>query len=137
MIIDTGSTDKTKEIAGLYTDKVYDFAWVDDFSAARNFSFGFATQDYIMWLDADDVLLESDRTKLARLKESLSPAVDAVMMRYNYGFDGDGNIILSFYRERLVRRDRNFVWHEPMHEYRSTGQCRIPRNLYHAQERTL
>ena len=39
IIVDTGSVDSTKEIAGKYTDKVYDFVWVDDFSAARNFSF--------------------------------------------------------------------------------------------------
>lgn len=38
IIVDTGSTDKTKEIAGEYTDKVIDFKWIDDFSAARNFA---------------------------------------------------------------------------------------------------
>ncbi|CEI83373.1 SPBc2 prophage-derived glycosyltransferase SunS [Oceanobacillus oncorhynchi] len=36
IIVDTGSTDKTKEIAREYTDKVIDFKWIDDFSAARN-----------------------------------------------------------------------------------------------------
>ena len=39
IIVDTGSTDRTKEIAEQYTDKVYDFEWIDDFSAARNFAF--------------------------------------------------------------------------------------------------
>ena len=39
IIVDTGSTDNTKEIALKYTDKVYDFSWGDDFAAARNFSF--------------------------------------------------------------------------------------------------
>ena len=39
IIVDTGSTDRTKEIAANYTEKVYDFAWVDDFAAARNFAF--------------------------------------------------------------------------------------------------
>ena len=43
IIVDTGSTDRTKEIAAGYTDKIYDFEWVDDFSAARNFSFSKAT----------------------------------------------------------------------------------------------
>lgn len=38
IIVDTGSTDKTKEIAREYTDKVIDFKWIDDFSAARNFA---------------------------------------------------------------------------------------------------
>ena len=40
VIVDTGSVDETKEIALRYTDRVYDFAWCDDFAAARNFSYG-------------------------------------------------------------------------------------------------
>ena len=39
IIVDTGSVDKTKEIAKKFTDHIYDFPWVDDFSAARNFAF--------------------------------------------------------------------------------------------------
>ena len=39
IVVDTGSTDKTKEIAAKFTDKIYDFTWINDFSAARNFSF--------------------------------------------------------------------------------------------------
>ena len=39
IIVDTGSTDRTKEIAGKYTGRIYDFAWCDDFSKARNFAF--------------------------------------------------------------------------------------------------
>lgn len=39
IIVDTGSADKTKQVAKKYTDKLYDFSWCDDFSKARNFSF--------------------------------------------------------------------------------------------------
>ena len=39
IIVDTGSTDKSKEIVSKYTDKIYDFEWVEDFAKARNFSF--------------------------------------------------------------------------------------------------
>ena len=60
IIADTGSSDSTKEIAAHYTDKIYDFAWIDDFSAARNFSFSKATMEFAMWLDADDVLLPEE-----------------------------------------------------------------------------
>ena len=38
IIVDTGSTDRTKEVAARYTDQIYDFTWIGDFSAARNFS---------------------------------------------------------------------------------------------------
>ena len=68
IIVDTGSTDSTKEIVSKYTDMVYDFEWIDDFSAARNFSFSKASKDYTMWLDADDIILEADREKLLKIK---------------------------------------------------------------------
>ena len=47
IIVDTGSTDATKEIAARYTDKVYDFTWVYDFAAARNFAFSLASMEYV------------------------------------------------------------------------------------------
>ncbi|MEJ9268433.1 glycosyltransferase family 2 protein, partial [Bacillus thuringiensis] len=55
IIVDTGSTDATKKVAQQYTAKIYDFEWIDDFSAARNFAFSKATNEYILWLDADDI----------------------------------------------------------------------------------
>ncbi len=116
IITDTGSTDKTKEIAGSFTDKVYDFNWIDDFSAARNYSYEQATMDYIMWLDADDVLLPLDRIKLIELKKTLDPTVDIVMLKYNVGFDARGNVTFSYFRERISKRLGNFKWMEPVHE---------------------
>lgn len=56
IIVDTGSMDRTKDIAKKYTDKVYDFLWINDFSAARNYALSFATSDYILQMDADEVL---------------------------------------------------------------------------------
>ena len=60
IIVDTGSTDSTKEIAKKYTDKIYDFEWIKDFSAARNYSLSFATKDYIYCADADEVIEPED-----------------------------------------------------------------------------
>lgn len=56
IIVDTGSSDRTVEIAERSGAKVHSFEWCDDFSAARNESIRHATGDYILWLDADDVL---------------------------------------------------------------------------------
>lgn len=78
IIVDTGSTDNTKEIAHGFTDKVYDFEWCDDFATARNFSFSKASMDYTMWLDADDVIDEKNRALLLKLKNELSPSTDMV-----------------------------------------------------------
>ena len=116
IIVDTGSTDKTKEIAALYTDKIYDFEWINDFSAARNYSFSKATKDYIMWLDADDVLLEEDYIKLQDLKESLDESVDMVVMKYNMSFDKNNNPCFSYNRERLLKRSMNYKWLGEVHE---------------------
>ncbi len=117
IIVDTGSTDATKEIAARYTDKIYDFTWIDDFSAARNFAFSKATQEYIYSADADEVVLAENRERFRVLKEVLLPEIEIVQMKYGnqlqhgtvYNFDEE-------YRPKLFKRQRKFVWMEPIHE---------------------
>lgn len=121
IIVDTGSTDQTKEIAKTFTDKVIDFEWIDDFSAARNFAFSQATMDYIFWLDADDILLEEDQEKFKQLKRELTHDVDTVSMLYYIAFDEYDNPTFSYRRNRLVKRDRNYKWNGAVHEYLEFG----------------
>lgn len=65
IVVDTGSTDRTKAIAtGYGTVKVFDFPWADDFAAARNFSLGKASGNWILVLDADEVIEPGARRKL-------------------------------------------------------------------------
>ncbi|MDP5275503.1 tetratricopeptide repeat-containing glycosyltransferase family 2 protein [Chengkuizengella axinellae] len=117
IIVDTGSKDKTKEIANKFTDKIYDFEWVDDFSKARNFSFSKATKDYIMWLDADDVVPEESRKQILKLKDKLIPhKMECVMMEYEYSYDQEGNPTFSHRRERIVKRECGFKWVGLVHE---------------------
>ncbi|OOM79972.1 glycosyltransferase [Clostridium sp. BL-8] len=66
IIVDTGSTDNTKDIAYKYTDKVYDFIWEKDFSKARNFSIDKASNEYILVLDADEVVINTDKKLLEK-----------------------------------------------------------------------
>ena len=106
IIVDTGSTDKTKDIAKKYTNKVYDFKWINDFSKARNYSFSKASMDYTLWLDADDVILENDKKKFLTLKNTLDSNIDIVMMKYNVGFDENGNVNFAYYRERLLKTSK-------------------------------
>ena len=73
VIVDTGSSDRTREIAGKYTSRVYEFPWCGDFSAARNYGFERATKEYCMWVDADDVMRrEEDRLQVLSLPHAAS-----------------------------------------------------------------
>lgn len=118
IIVDTGSTDDTREIAGRYTEQIYDFTWVDDFSAARNFAFSKATKEYIYSADADEIVDEENQKKLMDLKKCLLPEIDIVQMYYTnqleygttYNYDKE-------YRPKLFKRVRTFFWSEPIHEH--------------------
>ncbi|WP_010278176.1 tetratricopeptide repeat-containing glycosyltransferase family 2 protein [Paenibacillus senegalensis] len=116
IIVDTGSTDRTKEIAAKWTKHVYDFEWIDDFAAARNASFQYAAKQYIMWLDADDILKPEERDKLEKLKASLGEEIGAVSMKYEIPQDDSGIIMSHTTRLRLVKRDLGFQWHGIVHE---------------------
>ena len=119
IIVDTGSTDRTKEIAGKYTGRIYDFAWCDDFSKARNFAFEKAACDYIYSADADEVLDEENHEKFRLLKENLMPEVEIVQMYY--GNQLANGTVYNFDRElrpklfkrlpsRFMKRYVSFRW---------------------------
>lgn len=117
IVVDTGSVDRTREIAAKYTDKLYDFQWVHDFSAARNYAFSLASCDYIYSADADEVLDEENRERFRLLKESLLPQVEIVQMKY--GNQLQYNTVYNYdeeYRPKLFKRLRQFTWIEPIHE---------------------
>jgi len=116
IIVDTGSTDRTREIAARFTDKIFDFPWQDDFAAARNESFSHAAMDYCLWLDADDVLLEEDQEKFLALKAGLDSSVSVVMAPYHTGFDENGRVTFSYYRERLIKNRAGMRWIGAVHE---------------------
>lgn len=121
VIVDTGSRDDTKNIARSFTGEVYDFEWCDDFSAARNFSFSKATCDYIMWLDADDVITEENAKQILQLKER--DDFDVAFLKYAAAIDGDTPTFV-YYRERIFRRSLNLQWQGEVHEVISPkGKC--------------
>lgn len=117
IIVDTGSQDKTKEIASIYTDKIYDFIWNDDFSEARNFSFSKATKDYILWLDADEFIDNNNKEKLIDLKYKLKKDIDIITMQTNICVDENNNPKLIARRNRLIKRNANYTWVGFVHEY--------------------
>jgi glycosyltransferase involved in cell wall biosynthesis len=83
IIVETGSTDQTKAIALEFTDKVYDYAWQDDFSHARNFALEQASGDWILVLDADELVAETDLRAIR--KAIIDSHYDAFyLIQYNY-----------------------------------------------------
>ena len=119
IIVDTGSTDKTKDIAASFNAKIFDFEWCDDFSAARNFAFSKAGCDYIYSADADEEIDAENIKRFELVKEALNdnPEVDIVQMYYCnqlayqtvYNYDKE-------YRPKLYKRIRHFVWEDRIHE---------------------
>ncbi|GBD04189.1 SPBc2 prophage-derived glycosyltransferase SunS [bacterium HR19] len=112
VVVDTGSTDRTPEIAREFGAKVYFFQWCDDFSAARNESLKHATCDWIMWLDADDVIDDFNIEKIIELKKNLPPTKDSA-----YYFLIESKIIES--KDSSSRNDA-WYWYQlrlfPRHE---------------------
>jgi glycosyltransferase involved in cell wall biosynthesis len=117
VIVDTGSTDRTVDLAQSLGATVHHFDWIDDFAAARNAAFAHCTGDWILWLDADDVVPPASQQALRQLKESgLSDDWDAVVCNYQIAFAPDGNCLVSMPRERLIRRACGGQWEFPIHE---------------------
>lgn len=113
IIVDTGSTDKTVEIAKQFTPQVYNFTWNNNFSEARNYSFAKANGKYIMWLDADDVINNENVTKINQLKNHLT--ADTYMAKYKI-MDKNNHIVMEFFRERIVKNCQNAKWNGFLHE---------------------
>ena len=92
IIVDTGSTDKTKEIckkfgvknAKFFDIKIFDFKWVDDFSAARNKCLKHATKDWVLVLDADEVIEEGDLSKIKNIIENAKGIVGFALEQRSY-----------------------------------------------------
>ncbi len=81
IVVDTGSTDHTRDIAAGLGARVFDFPWVDSFAAARNACLEHATGAWIFWLDADDRLDATNRERLRTLFDNLEDRNDAWVMK--------------------------------------------------------
>lgn len=101
IVVDTGSIDKTVEIAKEFKGKVYNFTWINDFSAARNFCMSKCTGDWMLYLDADEAL-DSDASALIDFfnkQSDQSPVCTASLRRKNYVDES-----FSAYTENRVQR---------------------------------
>lgn len=110
ILVDTGSTDHTKEIAARFTEKIYDFTWQEDISAARNFAFSKGTCDYLFWLDAADVISRENQTLFLQRKSSFTADMIFLLSQ-----DAQHTSSIPCYQERLVRRTAGFCWEGAVH----------------------
>lgn len=123
-LTDTGSTDGSIEMINDYVSRgtnpsnseiiLHKFDWVNDFAAARNFSFSHTLTDYIAWLDLDDVL--SDNAAFIRWRDNTMRIGDFWIATYHYASTKEGVPVCSFARERVVKRNKNFTWKYFVHE---------------------
>ena len=116
VIVDTGSTDNTVEIARAYTDKVFSIPWADDFSAARNYALSKVTTDYWIWLDADDVVPQKTAQCIARLKRKNFLSADIIMLPYAAATDENSNPTFVYYRERILKKSPKNIFNGAVHE---------------------
>lgn len=114
VVVDTGSTDNSKEVALKYTDKVYDFEWVNDFSAARNFSISRASHNMIFVLDTDEFVLEFDLNEVEKLIEKNPKSVGLIKRLDYFEIDGErhcqNTIVDRIFNRKYYRYER------PIHE---------------------
>lgn len=104
VFVDTGSTDKTVEIAKKYTDHVFFFEWINDFSAARNYSIRCASNDWILVLDCDEYVEEVNPEGFDAMTRQYPDAVGMLSRKNHY----EMNKTDSVYRddvERFFHRD--------------------------------
>ncbi|MFG6369398.1 MAG: glycosyltransferase [Lachnospiraceae bacterium] len=115
IVTDTGSTDRTKEIAQKYADKVLDFRWINDFSAARNFCASHASNNWILVLDCDEYMTQMDVNILQSFMHKY-PRYTGTMRLKNLVYKQDGS---GGYGTDDVTRmyNRKFYGYEnPIHE---------------------
>lgn len=92
VIVDTGSSDDSVSIAQKYTDSIYSFEWVNDFSAARNFSLSKATNDWILVLDCDEIVTQLDIDRLLELTKLPEQCLCTISRRNHFESNGTDSV---------------------------------------------
>ena len=115
IVVDTGSTDDTREIALRRGARVHEFPWCDDFAAARNEALRHATGDWILSLDADDRIVPVSHSRLKRLLATLDGENIGYLMRV-VSPAPDGGPLFDVFHPRLFRRRDDVRWKYCVHE---------------------
>lgn len=119
IVVDTGSTDRTVEIAKEMGAKVFHFTWINDFSAAKNFAIEQASGNWIAFLDADEYFSQEDAKKVIPLISRLEKenAGKTIVIRTPWiNLDDNGEITSIGTQERLFRKIPELKYQNKVHE---------------------
>lgn len=125
IVVDTGSTDRTIEVAKSYGAKVYSFIWQNDFSRAKNYALAQAKGDWIIFLDADEYFTpDGMMNALKNIQKFQQSKVHGLICRIiNIDEDHDNVEMSSFANLRIFRNLPNLRYRYEVHEelYNKTG----------------
>lgn len=123
-----GSNPETEDLLKHLGAKVVRFEWNDNFSDARNFSFEACRTDFIMWMDADDTLINGKELRQTVANAFSDNEVNLVEMPYAYDHDAYGNCTMKLWNARIIRRG-TFKWvgaiHETLLPTKDFKKCRV------------
>ncbi len=122
IVTDTGSADRTREIAARYADRVLDYPWTDDFSAARNFCAAHASYPHILAIDCDEYMEACDTTRLLQMMKQYPRLTGALEIRsvvnHPDGLTGCVKDVVPRFYDR-----KRFRYRQPVHEQLVPHAC--------------
>jgi glycosyltransferase involved in cell wall biosynthesis len=114
IVVDTGSTDKTVEIAESYGARIYHHPWENDFSKHRNQAISYATSDWIFIIDADEELSPESRVQLRQTISNVPPDVSYLYFRVE-DKNSSGGVMSVMHSPRLFRNHMGFKYKNFIH----------------------
>lgn len=137
IVVDTGSTDRTVELAEKMGAKVFYFTWKDDFAAAKNYAIEQAKGDWIAFLDADEFFPEKDAKRLMELLSQIGsdPRIAFVRTKMTH-LNQDGSIMGASFHDRIFRNHPDVRYCNRIHEVvQNCGELELL--MFDAQEELM
>jgi len=116
IVVDTGSTDRTVELAEKLGARVYFFEWCDDFSAAKNFAISKAKGNWIAFLDADEVFPPEDVKKILPILRQITPKGTEAVVSGCMNLNDEGKVTTAGTQIRLFQNLPGIRYHRRIHE---------------------